>query len=179
MLLQMVDGSRGKTLDEIATRSMKKAGLKQVSGSSATINGLEAHLGKYDGQLDDMGHVLSTAAHVVMGTNVYLLAGFAQPEAFARVDSEFDDTIHSFRRLSRAEADRIQPNRLDVYVVRRGDTWQSIAQHAGAENVKASTLAIMNGRPVVEQPNPGDRVKIVVAEDDARPAVADRRSTAR
>ncbi len=178
MLLQLVENSRGRTLDDIATRSMKKAGLREVSGSLTTINGLDAHLGRYDGQLDEMGHVLSSAAHVVNGTNVYLLAGFAQPDVFERVDSQFEDTIQSFRRLSRSEADRIQPNRLDLYVVRRGDTWQSIAQHAGADNVRASTLAIMNGHEVADQPSLGEHIKIVVGGDEM-PAVPDRRRTDR
>jgi predicted Zn-dependent protease len=57
----------------------------------------------------------------------------------------------------------VRPNRLDFYVVRPGDSWQSIAARAGHNLVSASTLAIMNDHEVSEQPQPGDRIKIVVA----------------
>jgi predicted Zn-dependent protease len=50
-----------------------------------------------------------------------------------------------------------------LYLVRRGDTWQSIAEHATGGVVKASTLAIMNGHAVDDQPREGERLKIVVA----------------
>jgi predicted Zn-dependent protease len=65
--------------------------------------------------------------------------------------------------LSREEAADIRPNRVDLYTVREGDTWQAIAQGAGGGILGASTLAIMNGFPPAEQPRPGDRIKIAVA----------------
>ena len=57
----------------------------------------------------------------------------------------------------------MQPNKVDLYTVRAGDTWQSIAQRVGKGNVKPSTLAIMNNHAIDDQPKPGDRIKIVVA----------------
>jgi predicted Zn-dependent protease len=47
--------------------------------------------------------------------------------------------------------------------VKAGDSWQSIAARQGKNFVSAATLAIMNDHEVHVQPNPGDRVKIVVA----------------
>jgi hypothetical protein len=46
--------------------------------------------------------------------------------------------------------------------VKAGESWQSIAQHAGRGFTNAATLAIMNGHDVSDQPTPGERVKIVV-----------------
>jgi predicted Zn-dependent protease len=48
------------------------------------------------------------------------------------------------------------------YVVRNGDSWQSIAARQGRGIVNAATLAIMNDHAVNEQPQPGERIKIVV-----------------
>ena len=56
----------------------------------------------------------------------------------------------------------MRPNRLDFYIVRPGDSWQSIAARGGAL-VRARELAIMNDHAVNEQPTAGDRIKIVVA----------------
>jgi predicted Zn-dependent protease len=65
--------------------------------------------------------------------------------------------------MTRAEAEGIRPNRIDLYTARHGDSWQSIAEHEGRGVVKASTLAIMNGHTVTDQPRPGERLKIVTA----------------
>ena len=93
---------------------------------------------------------------------MYVLGGLAEAEAYDRVEAEFDEAIRSFRSLSAAEAEEIRPNRIRFYTVHPGDTWQSIAQDAGHDIVPSNTLAIMNGVPVNEQPQAGDRIKIVV-----------------
>ena len=73
----------------------------------------------------------------------------------------FDAALRSFRPLTLAEAENIHPNRIDLYTAREGDTWQSIASRGGGL-VRASDLAIMNRYEVSDQPQPGDRIKIVV-----------------
>ena len=94
---------------------------------------------------------------------MYLVAGIAPASQFGRADSLFEASISSFRPLARAEAERIQPNRIDFYTVRGGDTWESIAKGPGGGAVRASTLAIMNGRDVTTQPRSGERIRIVVS----------------
>ena len=42
-------------------------------------------------------------------------------------------------------------------------TWESIAKGPGGGAVRASTLAIMNGRDVTTQPRSGERIRIVVS----------------
>jgi predicted Zn-dependent protease len=65
--------------------------------------------------------------------------------------------------MTLGEAEGIRPNRIELYTARDGDSWQSIAEHQGHGLVKASTLAIMNGHTVTDQPRPAERLKIVVA----------------
>jgi predicted Zn-dependent protease len=66
--------------------------------------------------------------------------------------------------MSAADAERLQPNRIDLYTATQGDTWQSIAERQSKGIIKATTLAIMNGHPVNDQPPPGERLKIVVGD---------------
>jgi predicted Zn-dependent protease len=127
-----------------------------------TINGLDAFVGTYRGVLQDLGAVAARAAHVAHGDNVFLVAGLAPQQIFQRQEPNFSRTIASFRPLTRAEAENIRPNRIDFYTARQGDTWQAIAERSGGV-VKPSTLAIMNGHTVGEQPRPGERLKVVVA----------------
>jgi predicted Zn-dependent protease len=93
---------------------------------------------------------------------VFLLAGIAPEPLYARAEPQFSGSLRSFRPLSRAEAEDIHPNRIDLYTARDGDTWQSIAERSGRGVVSPRTLAIMNGHDPAEQPRVGERLKIVV-----------------
>lgn len=165
MVFDLVRGAQSnRSLEDLATRSMRGAGFSPAGpGVSTTINGLPAWVGTFDGKLNDIGEVRSRLAVIQHERNVYRLVGVGARESFPRVERAIEDSQRSFRALSRAEAREIGPNRIDFHTVREGDTWQSIAQHAGGGIVKASTLAIMNGFPPAEQPRAGDRIKIVVA----------------
>jgi predicted Zn-dependent protease len=157
LLLQLVQKPQGS--DVLA--SMQGAGFQAVEGQRTTINGLDAFVGVYQGQIEGLGAVASRAAHIVHNNNVYMLAGLVPPQAFNQADAAFQQTIRSFRPLSASEAEGIRPNRVDLYTVREGDTWQSIAQRSGGA-VEAQTLAVMNSSQAGTQPRPGARIKIVV-----------------
>ena len=57
----------------------------------------------------------------------------------------------------------IQPNRIDFYTARAGDTWESIVERNARGAISPSTLAVMNGFSPGEPPPVGQRLKIVVA----------------
>jgi predicted Zn-dependent protease len=161
MILELVQKPQGRTIQEIALGSMQNAGFRAVQGERTAINGLDAFVGTYEGQTEGLGSVGVRAAHIAHGTNVYLLAGLAAPDVFQQADKAFLGTIRSFRALSAAEAESIRPNRVDLYIVRSGDTWQGIAEQSGGI-ITPSTLAIMNESTPGSQPQPGARIKIVV-----------------
>jgi len=163
MLLQLVQQPVGRSLEEVALRSMQNAGFRAVSGGRTTINGADAFVGTYLGSLQDLGRVTVRGAHIALDRDVLFVAGIAPQQAYDRVEPTFIKSINSFRPLSRADAEAIRPNRIDLYTARAGDTWQSIAERAGRGVIKATTLAIMNGHAVNDQPRPGERLKIVVA----------------
>lgn len=162
VLLQLVQEPRG-TVEDIAIGGMQNAGFRHIEGGRSEINGLQAYVGTYQGNVQGLGPVAVRAAHIVHERNVFVLAGLAPPNVYRQFEGAIVGTLRSFRPLSRQEAAAIRPNRIDMYTVRPGDTWQSIAARAGEGNIKASTLAVMNHYPVNEQPRPGDRIKIVVA----------------
>jgi predicted Zn-dependent protease len=163
LFLQLVEQPIGQSIQEIAQRSMAQAGFQILNGGRTTINGLDAFVGTYQGAMQDLGRVGARAAHIAHARNVFIVAGIAPQQIYPRVEPAFDRTINSFRPLTPAEAESIRPNRIDLYTAREGDTWQSIAERQGKGVVKPSTLAIMNGHAVNEQPRPGERLKIVVA----------------
>ena len=165
MVLQLAENLRGQSLEEVAVSDMRSAGYRIASGDRTTINGLEAFLGSYEGEVGNVGRVFARVAHIQTGNSVYVLGGLGPYEEFNYAERDIQTSIRSFRRLSRDEADAIRPNEIALYDVQSGDTWQAIAQREGEEIVLASTLAIMNGYPVNEQPLPGDQIKIAVPGD--------------
>jgi predicted Zn-dependent protease len=161
MLLQGVEKPQGRNIQEIALNDMNQAGFRALEGGRTTINGLEAFVGVYQGQMEGLGPVGTRVAHIAHGRDIYLVAGIVAPNAFQQADRAFSESIRSFRPLSAAEAEDIRPDRVDLYVVRAGDTWQSIAERSGGA-IKPATLAVMNKAAPDSQPQPGTRIKIVL-----------------
>jgi predicted Zn-dependent protease len=162
IVLQLVQQPTGRTVEQVALNAMQQAGFRAREGSRTTINSLDAFVGTYEGVLEDLGRVGVRAAHVVHERNVYMIAGLAPVQLFSGAERDLNASIRSFRALTAAQAEEIRPNRIDLYTVRDGDTWESIAQRQSEGLVKPTTLAIMNGRVVTERPRPGERLKIVV-----------------
>ncbi|OFW04270.1 MAG: hypothetical protein A3I61_09825 [Acidobacteria bacterium RIFCSPLOWO2_02_FULL_68_18] len=161
MLLQLVEQPRGRNIEEIAMNAMSRSGFRAVQGSRTTINGLDAFVGVYQGQVEGLGVVATRAAHIAYDNKVFLVAGLTSSRLFEQADSAFATSIRSFRTLSAAEAEGIRPDRVDFYVVREGDTWASMAERAGGA-IKPATLAVMNNAAPASQPRVGSRIKIVV-----------------
>jgi len=171
MVLRTIEPRSGRSLDQAAQQHMKESGYKATDLTSATVGGMQAVLGTYEGNASGIGKVMARGAHVAFGRpsttlrtgNTFFIGGIASPDLYPRVAADFDLAIQSFRQMSQDEADAVQPNLIDLYTAREGDTWQSIAQRAGKGLVSANTLAIMNDHAIDEQPKPGTRLKIVVA----------------
>ena len=143
MLLQGVTKPQGQTVRDVAIAHMQAAGFRAVSGDRTTINGLDAFVGVYQGQIEGLGEVASRAAHIAHGGAYYLVAGLVSPAGFDSVDGAFTTAIRSFRPLTAAEAQAIRPSRMDFYVVREGDSWPRSPSDPAARS-KPSTLAVMN-----------------------------------
>jgi predicted Zn-dependent protease len=162
MLLQGVTKPQGQAVQDVALSHMQAAGFRFISGDRTSINGLDAFVGIYQGQIEGLGEVASRAAHILHGGIYYLVAGLVAPQVFEQVDGTFAASIRSFRPLSAAEAAAIRPARVDFYVVRADDTWTSLAERSGGA-VRPSTLAVMNNSEPASLPRVGARIKIVVA----------------
>lgn len=161
MLLGLVEDGGGADLRVVAGNEMRRGELA-ASGDRTTINGLEAYVGAYQRDVDEVGRVHVRVAYFRHAAQVYRLAAFVPVREVARFEREVDRSIRSFRPLSAEEVDRIVPNEIALHVASAGDTWERIARQAGAGIVEAATLAVMNGHAPDDPPPPGERLKIVV-----------------
>jgi predicted Zn-dependent protease len=160
MLLQTTSATG--PVQQIAPAEMAQAGWTQVNGERTSINGLDAYVGTYQGVVNNTRAVVR-AAHVRAGNQLFIIAGVAPADQFDAASRTFANSIQTFRTLTPQEAARIQPNHVDFYTVRGGDTWTSIAQRQAGGAVKPSTLAIMNGSDPGTPPRQGARIRLVVA----------------
>src|ERR1041384_2154241 len=135
MLLEQVEMPRAGGIENIARAQMQNAGFRIQSGSRQQVNGLDAFIGLYQGALQGLGNVMMRAAHIVHNGNVYLVAGFSAANVFSPLDDAILQSIRTFRPMTAAEAESVHPNRVDIYVVRGGDSWQSIAERSGGVDV--------------------------------------------
>ncbi len=161
VFLQLVQ-ARGRNLQDVAAADLAQTGLQYVEGGQTRVNGLPAFVGTFRGQLQQMGDVVLRSAWISHNNQVFRVAGLAPTQSYQALQQAVDATVRSFEPLSAGEAERIRPNVIDIYTVRQGDTWESIASGPGRKVVQAQTLAIINGFSPQERPQPGDRVKIVV-----------------
>ena len=161
LVLQFVPNPSG-SIEQVARGTMGQAGFQHLGGERTRVNGLDAYVGTYRGQMQNLGDVGTLAAHIVHDRTVYLLAGLAPANQFEGARQQFVATIGSFRPLTQEEAAGIRPNRVDIYTVRPGDTWEGIAERTGDGLIRPATLAIMNNYDPGQPPKPGARIKIVV-----------------
>jgi predicted Zn-dependent protease len=162
VFLQLVQQPRGQSLQDIAAADLGQTGLRFVEGGETTVNGLQAFVGTFQGQLQQMGDVVLRSAWIAHNKQVFRLAGLASTNNYRQLQQAVDASVRSFQPLSAGEAERIRPSVLEIYTVRQGDTWDSIAAGAGRKLVPAATLAVINGFSPQERPQPGDRIKVVI-----------------
>jgi predicted Zn-dependent protease len=159
VMMEIVDdGGRGPA--QAGRARMAQAELTERAGESTTINGLPAFVGVWSGGTGQEA-IVARVAFIAHAGRLYQVAGVAAENAFSQADPTFRQVIGSFRGMSAAEADRVQPARVDFQTVRSGDTWASLAKSSGGA-VTASALAIMNGADPSSTPKAGTRVRVVI-----------------
>ena len=161
VFLQLVQ-ARGRTLQDVAAADLGQTGLQYVEGGETRVNGLPAFIGTFRGQMQQMGDVVLRSAWISHNDQVFRLAGLAPTQSYRQLQQAVDASVRSFEPLSAGEAERIRPNVIELYTVRQGDTWESIASGPGRKLVPPQTLAIINGFSPQERPQAGDRIKVVI-----------------
>ena len=146
MVLRTIDPRLGRSLDEAAQQHMKQSGYKATDLTPATISGMQAVVGTYEGNASGIGKVMARGAHVALGRSTFFIGGIASPDLYPRVAGDFDLTIQSFRQMSQDEANAIEPNLIDLYTAREGD-YMAIDRAAGGEGARQREHARDYERP--------------------------------
>ena len=68
MVLRTIQPRPGRSLDQAAQQHMRESGYKATDVTSATIGGMQAVVGTYEGNASGIGKVTARGAHVVAWT---------------------------------------------------------------------------------------------------------------
>ena len=118
VVLQLVPKPQGASVEDIGVASMQKAGFRLVRGERTTIDGLDAHVGEYQGQIEGLGEVRSRAAHIAPRRQRLHDRGPRGAGALRAGRRRVRDEPLSFRPLSASEAEASGRARIDLYTVR-------------------------------------------------------------
>lgn len=126
------------------------------------INGLEAATGYASGNTRSGPRVIRLVVIRFDANTVYRLMYVTTPQRFQTMDRAFRQSALSFHRLTREEAQRLQPLRLRIHRVRPGETSQSLARRMPYEQHRLERFLVLNNLEPDDPLQVGQRVKLVV-----------------
>ncbi len=135
----------GEGLDLRNVRSFKVNGMSAVSAETL-------HKG--------VGHELVVIRF--SATKVYRFLFITRPVVTARFETQFKQTVASFRKLTAAQAAQLKPLRIKIVTVRKGQSVKRLARLMAVADNKLARFRILNGLGPEDTVSAGQRVKIVV-----------------
>ena len=138
---------------------MAAQGLTPQSGGPITINGNRAYLALYALRDETGGAVPALVAFIEYRQQLYEILG---PMAdLQRSRTPIESAIRSFDRLTNQRILAMQPDRLQIYTTRQGDTLESLAARYANPRVTAADLALLNRLPTTQSLTDGRLIKVV------------------
>lgn len=156
------DMARARTADMRRYIASEWAANARVSGVEAfTVNDLPAATGATRGTVNNQPMDVRFLAISGEGATVYRFMFATPPARTASLSEPLRRTSYSFRRLSPAEAARIEPLRLRVVRPPRGGSVADLARGLPYGRFNEDWFRVLNGLAPGERPQARDRIKVV------------------
>jgi predicted Zn-dependent protease len=146
-----------------AEQLAQQPGVNMRTGNSERINGNPAYLAVYDVSDQSGRRVQALAAFIEYRGKLFELIGMGAPANFERFRGSLRQTIMSFRSLRDKGILSVQPDRIQLYRVKRGGTLKDVARRYSNPRVTVSNLALLNRIDQNARLNAGTIVKVVKA----------------
>jgi len=101
--------------------------------------------GVYGAYAESRGPILIEGIAFARGSNGYSLLGFSKQEDFRALQPALESIMNGLRFISRKEAAQLDPPRLRIHKVVRGETWSSITRKYFGTSGEWKKLATYNG----------------------------------
>ena len=140
----------------------QKFGFREMTGSAALINGLDAYVGTYSGRSEKLGYIDARMGCIRAEDVVHYIIGYARPADFAAALSAFNTTIQSFRHITVNEAQAIKPSRIRLHRLKPGETIDALCREFGRTPDETKTVALINALdPKRAELKPGTVIKVI------------------
>jgi predicted Zn-dependent protease len=146
-----------------AQQLAQQPGVNMLQGDSRRINGRPAYLAIYDVSDQSGNRIQALAAFIDYGGHLFELVGMGTPANFQRFQGSLERIIMSFQRLQDKKVLSVQPDRIQLYRVKRGGTLMDVAQLYPNSRVDVSDLAVLNRIDQSARLKPGTVLKVVKA----------------
>ena len=141
--LTLVPPEEGRTPADVASNISRQQGVTFIEGSRLSLNGNSAYLGRYRLQ-SDSGAVEVLAAFISYGKNLYQMAGMTSSSQYNSFAQVFNRTIRDFRPLTDSRILSVQPDRIQIYRARRGETIRSLWKPKPQSGISVEDIALLN-----------------------------------
>jgi predicted Zn-dependent protease len=148
------------TPDQLAATVERNSGLQPYSATWITVDGTKVYRADYRAQSQDGVLLGLRIAYVTRGKIGFIMANIARLQEFVKVRETFNSVIFSFRSLSSQEVAKIPLYRLQVYKVRRGDTFPAISRRFYGTTKHTDDIKQFNGMDELSTPPVGALIKI-------------------
>jgi len=158
--------SKRRDITEAVRHIADTLGLEEIAGSRESINSTTAYVGSFSGRSNDRGFVRARVGFFLHRDRVFSVSGCCPVDAFEEASPYFEQTIRSFRMLSPAAAQKIQPNRVRLFRVKKKQRLADLMRVPGTGTGQTKTVSLLNGWNPDDPPLlvPGMIIKVIAAE---------------
>jgi predicted Zn-dependent protease len=159
MQLTVNDLDKRETPEQYLTRILSHPQSQQAR--TLEINGLPAYTLVAEVNTN-IGRRPGRFTVIFKDDRAYLFAGLARDSGdLSRVDETLLATATSFHTLTDEERKLARPYRIQLYTVKPGDTYASLAKKTPFPNYREERLRLMNDQYPDGEPEPGTIIKLV------------------
>ena len=151
----------GLAMTEYLARSRWSQQLRPTSIEALSVNGLDAATAVSRLQSSNGPVEVRLVAYRATGNRLYRFLFVGKPGEMRRLETDLRRTTYSFRLLSEAEADALNPLRLRIHRVGPGDTLETLAALMAPGPQQAERFRVLNGLAPGQRPEAGRLVKYV------------------
>lgn len=145
---------------ELASQLERGSGLQPISSAWITVSGQQAYQADYRGRGEDGSPLGISIVYVTVEKTGFAIPIIAPLKDFNWTKRILARILSAFLLLAPEEAARIPLYRLKVYQAKQGDTFSSISEAFYGTSAYADDIKRFNGLQGVDQPNPGELIKI-------------------
>ncbi len=159
MIFDIAQSASGSPSTYLSREWSNQVSLSNID--SFTVRGLKAATGTTRVTTQSGLTDIMVAAIEAEDNRVYRFTFLVPAGRLQAYQTAFLDTVRSFRRLTKAQANRIKAYRLLIKTARRRDTVDRLSRNMPFGKFNAQAFRVLNDLTGNQEPSPGEEIKVV------------------